>query len=147
MQGDGERDTAAGLNGWRRLWIAIALIGILPALALVWTEWDSADAWVRDLHQMPSRRVAVEGAGEMEFPATMSAEAIELVVRGGGGNPEAIRAGISAWTAEFNNVIRTYVADANRWLVIRAVAFWAGGVALVYGIGWLFAWVRRGFRT
>ena len=142
-----EQQRAAGLNGWQRLWIAIALVSIVPAAAMIRSEWESADVWVRDLQQMPTHRVAIEGAGEVEFPATMSAEAIELVTRGGAGNAQAIRAGISAWSAEFNNVIRAYIADLNRSLVIQVVAFWAVGVALLYGAGWLFAWVRRGFRT
>jgi hypothetical protein len=142
-----EQGKAAGLNGWQRLWIAIALISIVPAVAMIRSEWESADVWVRDLQQMPTHRVAIEGAGEVEFPATMSAEAIALVTRGGAGNAQAIRAGISAWDAEFNNVIRACVSDLNRSLVIQAAALWAGGVALLYAAGWLFAWVRRGFRT
>jgi len=142
-----EQEIAAGRNGWQRLWVAIALISIVPAVALIRSDWESVDVWVRDLQQVPTNRVAIEGAGEVEFPATMSAEAIALVTRGGAGNPEAIRARISAWSVEFNNVIRACIADLNRSLVIRTLAFWAGGVALLYGVGWLFAWVRRGFRT
>jgi len=142
-----QQSKAAGLNGWQRLWIALALLAIVPAEALVVTEWESADVWVRDLQQVPANRVAVEGAGEVEFPATMSTEAIDLVVGAAAGKPEAIRAGITAWTAEFNNVLRAYITDLNRSLAMRVAAFWAAGVGLLYGVGWLFAWVRRGFKT
>jgi hypothetical protein len=142
-----EQRRAAGLNGWQRLWVAIALVSIVPAVATIGMEWESADDWMRDLQQMPARRVAIEGAGDVEFPATMSAEAVGLVTRGAAGNADAIRAGIVAWTAEFNTVIRAFVADLNRALVIRVASFWACGAALLYAVGWLFAWVRRGFRT
>jgi hypothetical protein len=142
-----EEEGATGLNGWQRLWIAIALISIVPAVAMIRSEWESGDVWMRDLQKLPPTRVAIEGAGEMDFPATMSAEAIELVTRGSGGNPEAIRVGITVWGMEFSNVIRAYIANFNRSLVVRVVAWWAGGVALLYGVGWLFAWVRRGFKA
>jgi len=136
-----------GLNGWQRLWIALALVAILPAVALIAADWESADVWVRDLQQLPVNRVAIEGNGAIDFPATMSAEAIDLVVSAAAGKPEAIRTGISAWTAEFNNVLRAYIADLNRALALRVAACWAAGVALSYAAGWLFAWVRRGFKT
>jgi hypothetical protein len=142
-----EQERAAGLNGWQRLWVAIALISIVAAAAMIREEWESADVWIRDLRQVPPNRVMIEGAGEVDFPATMSTEAIDLVTRGSGGNPEAIRAGITAWTTEFNKVIHSHVADFNRSLVIRGGAFWACGIALLYGVGWLVAWVRRGFRN
>jgi len=146
-QGDAmEQAKSARLNGWQRLLIALALIAILPAVGLIVADWESADAWVRDLQQLPPNRVAIEGAGDVDFPATMSSEAIDLVVGAAAGKPEAVRAGITAWTAEFNNVLRAFIADLNRALVIRIAAFWAGGVALLYGIGWLIAWVRRGFK-
>lgn len=142
-----EQEKAAGLSGWQRLWVAIAVIGIVPAAAIVFLEWESADVWMRDLQQMPSTRVQVEGAGEVDFPATMSAEAIALVTRGSGGNPEAIQVGIATWGGEFSSVIHAYTAHLNRALAIRVVAWWAGCIALLYGLGWLIAWVRRGFRT
>jgi hypothetical protein len=142
-----EQQKGARLNGWQRLWIAIAVISIVPMVAMVLGDWESGDAWMRDLQQMPPTTVTVEGVGPMEFPATMSAEAIALVTRGSGGNPDAIRAGIRTWGSEFNKLIRGYIGMLNRDLVIRAIAVWAIGLALLYGFGWLVAWVRRGFRT
>jgi hypothetical protein len=141
-----EEQKAARLNGWQRLWIALALISIVPALAMLRADWESTDDWLRDVRQEPPTRVTIAGAGEVAFPATMSTEAIRLVTEGSGGNPDAIRAGIAAWTREFNRVIGAYVSDRNRSLVFWVAAYWLGGIALLYGVGWLFAWVRRGFR-
>lgn len=144
-----EQEKGTGLNvwqklgGWQKLWIALALISIVPAVAVVWSKWEPGGGWMRDRLEEPPTRVIVEGVGEVEFPATMSREAIELVTKEGGGNAEAIRAGIASWNKEFNKLIKSQTAGGNRSLLIRGVAFWAGGVALLYGIGWLVAWFRR----
>jgi hypothetical protein len=135
------------INGWVRLWIALGVLGLIPAVYTLVTEWESADAWIRELRLVPLNKVNVEGVGDVEFPATMSPEAIALVTRESAGKPEALRAAIGAWVAELNDLIRAYVADLNRALAIRVVAWWIGALALLYGIGLLLAWVRRGFKT
>ena len=38
------------------------------------------------------------------------------------------------------------IAIVNRSLVMRVVAVWACTILLLYAVGWLVAWVRRGFK-
>lgn len=135
------------INGWVRLWIALAVIGLIPAIYTLVTEWESADAWIQELRLVPPNKVNVEGVGDVEFPATMSPEAIALVTRENAGKPEALRAAIGAWAGEFNDLIRSFVADLNRTLVIRVVGWWIGALVVLYAIGLLLAWVRRGFKN
>jgi hypothetical protein len=135
------------INGWVRLWIALAVIGLIPAIYTLVTEWESADAWIQELRLVPPNKVNVEGVGDVEFPATMSPEAIALVTRENAGKPEALRAAIGTWVGEFNDLIRSYVSDLNRTLVIRVAGWWIGSLVVLYAIGLLLAWVRRGFRT
>lgn len=142
-----EEQSERGINGWVRLWIALAVIGLIPAIYTLVTEWESADAWIQDLRLVPPNKVNVEGVGDVEFPATMSPEAIALVTRENAGKPEALRTAIGTWVAELNDLIRAYVADLNRALAIRVAAWWVGALVLLYAIGLLLAWVRRGFRT
>jgi hypothetical protein len=142
-----EEQSVRPINGWVRLWIALAVIGLIPAIYTLVTEWESADAWIQELRAVPPNKVNVEGVGDVEFPATMSAEAIAFVTRENAGKPEALRAAIGAWVGEFNDVIRSYVADLNRTLAFRVVGWWLGSLAALYAIGLLLAWVRRGFRS
>ena len=44
-------------------------------------------------------------------------------------------------------LINAYVNDLNRSLLIRVAGYWVGTLVLLYFIGLLLAWVRRGFRT
>ena len=142
-----EEQSVTRINGWIRLWIALAVIGLIPAIYTLVTEWDSADAWIQELRLVPPNKVNVEGVGDVEFPATMSAEAIAFVTRENAGKPEALRAAIGTWVGEFNDLIRSYVSDLNRTLVIRVAGWWIGSLVVLYAIGLLLAWVRRGFRT
>ena len=142
-----EEQSERRLNGWVRLWIALAVIGLIPAIYTLVTEWDSADAWIQELRLVPPNKVSVEGVGDVEFPATMSPEAIAFVTRENAGKPDALRAAIGTWVGEFNDVIRSYVADLNRALAIRVVGWWIGSLVVLYAIGLLLAWVRRGFKN
>lgn len=142
-----EQENTRRLNGWLRLWIALAVIGLVPALYTIATEWESASDWIRELQAVAPNKVEVDGVGAVEFPSTMSPEAIALVTRDNAGKPDAIRAAIGEWVAEFNDVIRAYVSDLNRALLIRVAGYWVGTLVLLYFIGLLLAWVRRGFRT
>jgi hypothetical protein len=142
-----EEQSERRLNGWVRLWIALAVIGLIPAIYTLVTEWESADAWIQELRLVPPNKVNVEGVGDVEFPATMSPEAIALVTRENAGKPEALRAAIGTWVGEFNDLIRSYVSDLNRTLVIRVVGWWIGSLVVLYAIGLLLAWVRRGFKN
>jgi hypothetical protein len=134
------------INGWVRLWIALAVLGLIPAVYTLITEWESADVWIQELRRVPPNKVKVEGVGDVEFPATMSPEAIALVTRENAGKPEALRAATGAWVAELNELIRAYVAHLNRALALRVAAWWIGALVLLYAIGLLLAWVRRGFK-
>lgn len=140
-----EKRNAVRLNGWQRLWIAAAVLFLIPAAATIVAGWDSAGAWVRDLEVAAPTRVAVEGVGEVEFPATMSPEAIAIVTRAGKGSAEAIRAGVRAWDVEFRRALDTQAAALNRLLVLRVLGYWVAGIVGLYLIGWLASWVRRGF--
>jgi len=142
-----EQENTKRLNGWLRLWIALAVIGLVPALYTIATEWESANDWIREMQLVPPNKVDVDGVGPVEFPATMSPEAIALVTRDNAGKPDGIKAAIGAWVGEFNDVIRAYVNDLNRSLLIRVAGYWVGTLVLLYFIGLLLAWVRRGFRT
>ena len=142
-----ELENKPRLNGWIRLWIALAVIGLVPVIYTIATEWESADAWIQELQAVPPTKIGVDGVGDVDFPATMSAEAIALVTRENAGKPDGIRAAIGTWVAEFNDIIRTYVKDLNRTLLLRAVAYWLGALALLYAAGMLLAWVRRGFKV
>jgi hypothetical protein len=142
-----EQQNTRGLNGWIRLWIALAIIGLVPAIYTVATEWENANDWISEMSLVPPNKVNVDGVGVVEFPATMSPEAIVLVTRDNAGKPDGIRAAITSWTNEFNDVIRSYVSDLNRSLVMRVAGYWVGTLVLLYFIGLLLAWVRRGFRT
>jgi len=133
------------LNGWLRLWIAIALLGLVPSAFTLWSEWESGESWIRESEVAAPTRVHVDGVGEVAFPATMSREAIELVTEASKGNAEAISAGIRAWDVEFRRVLDEQAAALNRLLVLRVLGFWAAAVAILYAAGWLGAWVRRGF--
>ena len=135
------------LGGWQRLWVAIAVVSLAAAVAIIAAEWESGEAWIRDLEGAAPTRVHVAGVGEVGFPATMSAEAIALVTRAGQGNAEAIRAGVRAWGAELRKLLDAYAAEHNRGQAMRVLGFWAAGVALLYLVGWLAGWVWRGFRT
>jgi hypothetical protein len=140
------RPATERLNGWLRLWIAIALLGLVPAAFTLWSEWESGESWIRDREVAPPTRVQVEGVGDVEFPATMSREAIELVTQASKGNAAAIRAGIHAWDVEFRRVLDAQAAALNRLLVLRVLGFWAAAVGILYAAGLLGAWVRRGFK-
>ncbi len=140
-----EKRNAVRLNGWQRLWIAAAVLFLIPAAATIVAEWDSASAWVRDLEVAAPTRVAVEGVGDVEFPATMSPEAIDIVTRAGKGSAEAIRAGVRAWDVEFRRALDTQAAALNRLLVVRVLGYWVAGIVGLYLVGWLASWVRRGF--
>ena len=142
-----EEQSVRPVNGWIRLWIALAVIGLIPAIYTLVTEWESTDAWIQELRLVPPNKVNVEGVGDVEFPATMSPEAIALVTRENAGKPEALRAAIGTWVGEFNDLIRSYVSDLNRTLVIRVVGWWIGSLVVLYAIGLLLAWVRRGFKN
>ena len=142
-----QQQRVSRLNGWMRLWIALAPIGLVPALYTITTEWESADDWIREMQLVPPNKINVEGVGVIAFPATMSPEAIALVTRDNAGKPDAIENAITAWVAEFNELIRAYVKDLNRSLLTRVAGYWVGSLALLYGIGLLLAWVRRGFRS
>jgi hypothetical protein len=135
------------LNGWHRLWIAVALLGLIPAFAAVVAGWESADAWLADAARGAPIRVDVAGVGEVDFPPTMSREAIALVAGASHGSPDALAAGTRAWGAEFAGVLERYARAMNRALVLRVLGWWAFAVALVYVVGWLAAWVWRGFRA
>ena len=135
------------LHGWQRLWVALAFCGLLPAVGIIAGEWESGDAWLRDLGAVAPVRVQVAGVGEVEFPATMSKEAIEFVARASKGNRDALDAGVRAWGAEFGKVLDTHAMALNRRLVVRVLGVWGGGMVLLYVAGWMVGWVRRGFRT
>jgi hypothetical protein len=138
---------ARRLNGWQRLWFAIAVLSFVSALGIIWSGWETGEAWIRDLEPAAPTRVHIDGVGDFDFPATMSPEAIDLVTRAGKGSAEALNAGIRAWDAEFRRVLDTYAMALDRLLVIRILGFWAAGVLLLYLVGWLAGWVWRGFRT
>lgn len=142
-----EQQKPQRLNGWIRLWIALAVIGLVPAIYTIATEWESAADWISEMSLVAPNKVNVDGVGVVDFPATMSPEAIALVTRDNAGKPDAIRAAITSWTNEFNDVIRSYVSDLNRSLVMRVAGYWVGTLVLLYFIGLLLAWVRRGFRA
>jgi len=139
--------TGRGLGGWQRLWVAVAVISLAAAVAIIVADWQSGDAWIRDVEGAAQTRVRVEGIGDVDFPATMSAEAIALVTRAGQGNAEAIRAGIRAWGAELRKALDVYATEQNRAQALRVLGFWAAGVTLLYLAGWMAGWVWRGFRA
>ncbi len=137
---------APRLNGWQRLWVAAAVAGLAAAAGFVAWGWETSDAWLREIAADPPTRVDVAGAGTVEFPATMSPEAIAIVTEAAKGDRQALAAGIRAWGEAFERVLDTYAAQSNRRLVLRVLGAWIVGVALLYAGGWLVAWVRRGFR-
>ena len=134
------------LNGWVRLWIAIAVLGLVPAGAIIFSEWESGDAWMHDFEIAAPTQVHVDGVGDVDFPATMSAEAIDLVVKASAGNREAIGAGIRVWDSELRRLLNQRAEALNRLLVMQVAALWAGGLVLLYVVGLIGAWVWRGFK-
>lgn len=142
-----EKRSAVRINGWQRLWIAIAVISLVPAIGYMVAEWESGEAWIRHLQTAAPTRVDVAGVGSVDFPATMSPEAVDIVVRASHGNADTLAAGIRAWGVEFARALDEQAAALNRLLVARALGWWAAGIFLLYLIGWLAGWVRRGFKA
>ena len=91
-------------------------------------------------------RVHVTG-GDVDFPATMSPEAIDLVIGASKGSADAIRAGIRAWDGEFRRVLDAQAAALNRLQLTRVLGIWLAGMLALYLVGWMAGWVWRGFRT
>jgi hypothetical protein len=142
-----DRQPARRPNGWQRLWIAVAVLSLAGAIGVIGADWESGSEWIRDLEVAPPIRVQVEGVGDFDFPATMSAEAIALVARASKGSADGIRAGVRAWDVEFRRVLDAQAAALNRLSATRILGFWAAGVVALYLVGWMAGWVWRGFRT
>jgi hypothetical protein len=144
-RGRARRRWPARLNGWHRLWLAVALLSLVPAASVIVSDWETGDAWLRERQSAAPTRVHVDGAGDVDFPATMSPEAIAIVTRAGNGSSAAIEAGIRAWNADLRRLLDAQAAVLDRLLVIRVLEIWAASVVGLYILGWLAAWVWRGF--
>jgi len=115
------------LNGWQRMWVVGVLIYATAVFVLVVQHWPTY------------RSVSMTNScSEMWLGSRNNGRAAE-------GLPRLSKAECEAELARVRSPAGLRAKRIET--VLGAVALWLIGGVIAYGIGWLIAWVRRGFRS
>ena len=109
------------MNGWQRLWVVVAVIWGLGVVAVGYTSWTEIET-----------RKAIAG------PQSLRDRVIEMLAHNV--SEDVIVTFINKYDADNN------ASAAKRQVVWQSAAWGAVPLIVLYGLGWAFAWVRRGFR-
>ena len=145
------------MKGWQRLWVVVAVIWILPVIAVTYERWPQAESITNVevfAHMNPQDRLPIDEAatlnewklGGMSDDAAASAmERIPSVLVDGRrfrfGDPEDF----ARFTAAFDLGLKQALTSKRKAFSGEAFAAWAMPLAALYTLGWAVRWVRRGF--
>lgn len=132
------------LNGWRRLWIAVAglwaVVVVAGALLTAPTARDvpNEDLLIERLSSEQQKflkgfipddgpEIELQNGHVLEFKAGATQDQMSLVARA------------------YSKVLRQAIFEAKRTFWLNALLIWAAPLALIYLIGEAVAWIRRGF--
>jgi hypothetical protein len=138
------------LNGWQRLWVFVCVLYLLVVVvvsAFVFPSWETVgnfDSMVARLH--PEERALVVAPGDSGTDSTGGTR-IEFP----GGHILVIRDGLTeaqqnAVAGAIAQVVESELAKERKSFLMHAILAALIPCALLYGLGWAVAWVRRGFQ-
>lgn len=137
------------LNGWQRLWVVLSSIYLVVVVMFVAFNFPSPEGientsdLLKKLSPQSQALLLIHDRGII-FP-----DEADIIMPNGAlfrfkeGVSETQR---SAVVREYWAIVSSLANEQRISLVGRAALWWLGPCMVLYVLGWLFGWVRRGFR-
>lgn len=133
------------LNGWLRLWIAGAVVALAACAIAVAVNWPSEDsvphsiAFYDALSPEARAQIAESEVGAREGVRMPNGHVIYL-------KPEVAASRKTEALSQYQAAVLERVREKQKEFALRIAAWWLAVSLVILALGYLFDWVRAGFR-
>lgn len=135
------------LGGWRRLWIVISIILLVPfgffALTLQSKPNRVEDiSLLQELNKDAVIKAEIPGLGIVEFPDNIDQKEIDKIVKSNFDKSTKEQIPIIA-----KRLIQERNDKQTKKIILYAIFGWFGTILVLYTLGWSIGWIYKGFKT
>jgi hypothetical protein len=158
------------INGWNRLWIAIAIIYLIAIIFMLWVMFPTTQslykAWYEDLYLIANisnseYRMKNSDQFKLENSSFSYPQLIELIENDMKNHPKNFINHCREWSSDlFCDLVPITGKETRKQyenklsllrgeqfdILIKAFLLWTTPLIILYLLGWLIGWVYRGFK-
>ena len=149
------------LSGWKRLWIVISLILLVPFGFFALTFQSDPNrvedvSLLQELNKDAVIKKEIPGLGVVEFPNDIDQELIDEIVKRNfdKSTKEQISILAKRRIQERNDKQAKEARDENKRIrlenqktILYAILGWLGTIFVLYALGWSIGWIYKGFKN
>lgn len=146
------------LGGWKRLWIVISTILLVPFgfFALTLQSKPNHVSLLEEIKKEAVIKAEIPGLGIVEFPDNIDQKEIDKIVKSNfdKSTKEQIPIIAKRLIQERNDKQAKEARDENKRvrsenqkIILYAVFGWLGTIFVLYALGWSIGWIYKGFKN
>ena len=149
------------LGGWKRLWIVISIILLVPFGFFAYTLQSKPNrvedvSLLQKLNKNAVIKAEIPGLGIVEFPDNIDQKEIDKIVKSNfdKSTKEQIPIIAKRLIQERNDKQAKEARDENKRvrsenqkIILYAIFGWLGTILVLYTLGWSIGWIYKGFKT